>query len=354
MTGLTMDDVRAAVLGGAVLGGGGGGSMQNGLGLGELAIRRGPLEMVSIEEMPEEAQIVTCSYVGSPAAEHICVRPEAYLRTLEMLCEAGVRVDGLISNECGGTAVVNGWLQAAVLGVPLVDAPCNGRAHPTGVMGAMGLHRVEGYTSIQAAAGGDEDAGRYVEVLVRAGLEEASALVRQAAVQAGGMVAVARNPVSAGYVRTHTAPGAIGMCIQLGRTMLAAQHQGGIAVCQAAGDFLDGEILAVEEVRAVELASAGGFDSGSVLLGDYELTFWNEYMTLEHGGERLATFPDLIMTLDAERGQPLTSAEIREGNHVALLVVPKGKLILGAGMRDPDLLRPAETLLGKALRVEDG
>jgi DUF917 family protein len=348
MTMLTMDDVRAAVLGG-----GGGGSMQNGLELGELAIRRGPPEMVPIEEMPGEAQIVTCSYVGSPAAEHICVRPEAYLRTLEMLREAGVRIDGLISNECGSMAVVNGWLQAAKLGVPLVDAPCNGRAHPTGVMGAMGLHKVDGYVSIQAVAGGDEAAGRYVEVLVRAGLAEASALVRQAAVQAGGMVAVARNPVSAGYVSGHAAPGAISMCIQLGRAMLAAQLNGGMAVSQAAAGFLDGEVLAVEEVRAVELASAGGFDSGRVMLDDYELTFWNEYMTLERGGERLATFPDLIMTLDAESGQPLTSAEIRAGQRAVLLYVPRDKLILGAGMRDPELLRPAESLLGKRL-LEEG
>jgi len=154
-------DVEAAVWGGAVLGGGGGGSMVNGLELGALALQTGQVNLINVENLPEDAVLVTCSYVGSPAAEHICVRPEAYLRALELLREnTGLDIAGLITNECGGTATVNGWLQAAALSLPVVDAPCNGRAHPTGVMGSMGLHAVEGYVSKQAAAGGEAETGR--------------------------------------------------------------------------------------------------------------------------------------------------------------------------------------------------
>ena len=39
-----------------------------------------------------------------------------------------------------------------------------------------------------------------------------------------------------------------------------------------------------------------------------QLTFWNEYATAEKDGKRLATFPDLIMTINAKTGEPVTTA----------------------------------------------
>jgi DUF917 family protein len=347
---LSQTDIEAAVLGGAVLGGGGGGALENGRALAALAFEHGSVDLLSIDEVSPDAVLVTCSYVGSPAAEHICVPPGAYLQAVEMLrAQAGISIGGLITNECGGTATVNGWLQAAALGLPLVDAPCNGRAHPTGLMGAMGLHAMPGYVSHQAAAGGDEKAGRSVALYVQASLETASAMVRQAAVQAGGMVAVARNPVQAGYVRQHGAPGAIRLCLALGKAMLAAVPQGGMAVSQAAADFLNGEVISAGVVDSVSLHSEGGFDVGKLRIGEYELDFWNEYMTLEKGSERLATFPDLIMTLSVSEGMPVTTAAAQQGQHLAILHAPRQRLILGAGMHHRELYEPAERVLGKRL-----
>lgn len=345
---LDINDVEAAVLDGAVLGGGGGGSLENGRALGAQALKRGSLELHAIEEIPADSILVTCSYVGSPAAEHVNVQPKDYLQAVRMLRRrARFRVGGLITNECGGTATVNGWLQAASLGLPLVDAPCNGRAHPTGLMGAMGLHTQPDYISHQAAVGGA--AGRYVELYVQGTLENTSTLVRQAAVQAGGMVAVARNPVKAGYVRRHGAPGAIRQCIDLGHAMLTAREEGGLSVAWTAAEMLGGRILGAGTVGEVSLRSEGGFDVGQVRIGEFVLDFWNEYMTLERNGERLATFPDLIMTLAEADGNPVTTAEVREGQQVLILQAPHERLILGAGMRYPELFAPVEWALGKTL-----
>jgi DUF917 family protein len=188
-----------------------------------------------------------------------------------------------------------------------------------------------------------------VALYVQASLETASAMVRQAAVHAGGMVAVARNPVQAAYVRQHGAPDAIQKCLALGQTMLAAAAQGGMAVCQAAVEFLGGEILAVNRVDSVSLVSSGGFDVGKLRIGEYELDFWNEYMILEKDGERVATFPDLIMTLSASNGMPVTTAAARQGQRLVVLHVPRQRLILGAGMRYRELIEPAERVLGKRL-----
>jgi hypothetical protein len=70
-------------------------------------------------------------------------------------------------------------------------------------------------------------------------------------------------------------------------------------------------------------------------------------MTLEQEGERLGTFPDLIALMDLSTGLPLPSANLQEGQKVLVILVPKGKLILGAGVKDPELLKEAEKVVGK-------
>ena len=356
---LDADTVEAAVLGGAVLGGGGGGSMALGRRNGLLAVELGAPELVDLDDVVPEAVLVTVSAVGSPAATTAYTLRMHYVRAVELIREqGGTALDGLITTECGALATVNGWLQAAVLGLPVVDAPCNGRAHPTGLMGSIGLHRVEGYVSTQAAAGGASAAGRYLELVARGSLERTASLVLQASVQAGGMVAVARNPVAASYARDHAAPGAIRQSIAVGRSMLERRDDGPAAMIEAVCAALRGEVAARGRVADVQLETDGGLDVGTVRvqMDDRqlaELGFWNEYVSLDLADadganpRRIATFPDLLVTLDASSGLPLSSAEVAVGQEVAVVRVDRRHLILGAGMRDPALLRTIEEATGR-------
>jgi DUF917 family protein len=102
-------------------------------------------------------------------------------------------------------------------------------------------------------------------------------------------------------------------------------------------------------VESLTLLTAGGFDTGSVRVGDLELTIWNEYMTLERSGRRLATFPDLIVTLDDRTGLPVASAELREGASVAVAVVPRSALRLAPAALDAANLAVIERALGKTI-----
>jgi DUF917 family protein len=72
-------------------------------------------------------------------------------------------------------------------------------------------------------------------------------------------------------------------------------------------------------------------------------------MTLERGGVRLATFPDLICTLDANDGTPRTSAELKPGIQVTVLRVPQRNLILGSGMRELAAFRAVENVLNRPI-----
>ena len=350
---LTQDHAEAAVYGGAVLGGGGGGFIAGGLERASLAIKWGSPELVTLDELDDDAIIITASVVGAPAAKERFIRPVDHIKALELLLEARpCDLAGIIANENGASSGINGWLQAAALSIPMVDAPCNGRAHPTGLMGAMGINRIQGYVSIQTAAGGNPTTGRYLEAIVEGRLETTANMIRYASVQAGGMVAVARDPISAGYLRKHAASGATRQAIELGQRMIAARKNGADAIIDAIVSELQGEISHRGKVTEVKIETIGGYDVGLVTIeGDRKaaVSFWNEYMTLDSDGSRQATFPDLITILSLESGLPVASAEVKDGQEVGVLVVNRKDLILGEGVRIEEALKEAEHAIGRSL-----
>lgn len=344
--------VEEAVLGGAILGGGGGGWVEEGRKLGRIALKKGFKGILRIQDLPEDALLLTVSAVGAPSAGSELLEPEDYVRAVERFIEkTRAKIDGLISSEIGALGVVNGWVQSAALEIPVVDAPCNGRAHPLALMGSMDLHRERNFISHQIAVGGGLKKANRVEDFFEGPLDVVSKNVREAAVRAGGIVAVARNPVPAGYVRKNGAPGAIEKAMRLGKIWLDNKPSGPKKIFRKICDFLGGDYVLRMRVKKISLKTEGGLDIGTVHLKTrtawYELTFWNEYMTFEREGQRLATFPDLIMTFDFQTLMPLISAQLKEDHEVAVITVPAQQLVLGAGMRDEELLGHIEKAVGK-------
>ena len=165
---LNSETGRWAMLGGCILGGGGGGGTNIGNMLLEMLEKAPALVLTPISELEDEAVILSASLVGAPAASEQYITPENMVRTVKLFIDNNpdVKLGGIITNENGAVATVNGWVQAAMLGLPLVDAQCNGRAHPTGVMGSMNLHKDKNYQTTMTYAGGNPATGRYVEGIV--------------------------------------------------------------------------------------------------------------------------------------------------------------------------------------------
>lgn len=351
MNSMKLDErmVEYAVYGGAVLGGGGGGWIEEGLRIGKLALEAGEPELVPLESFADDDLLVTVAVVGAPAAKTKYVKPVHYVKALEMVSFMTDRpVKAIHTNENGGETTINGWFQSALTGLPVVDFACNGRAHPTGVMGSMNLNEMQGYITHQAAVGGRGE--HYLEMGISGSLDHAATMVRRASIEAGGLVAVARNPIHVSYARANGAPGAITQAIGVGEVMLA--HQGEAAV-EAVAAKLGGRIFAAGEVTECRLETSGGFDAGMVKITDqgktFEMTFWNEYMTLELDGERLATFPDLIMTFDVDTGRPVITAAVHQGQRLAVLSVPKQRLLLSTTMYNSKLLQPIEPVIQRPI-----
>ncbi|MDR2869327.1 MAG: DUF917 family protein [Deferribacteraceae bacterium] len=347
---LTEEILNYAVVGGAILGGGGGGSRESGMRVGKAALMYASPELISIDEVDPEMLIVTASAVGAPAAKTGMATPRDYVHAVQMLeQQMGCKMGGIITNENGGTATINGWIQSAVLGIPLIDAPCNGRAHPTGTMGSMGLNNVAGFVSYQAAVGGNPDLGNYMELTVSGSLGHCASMIRKTADAAGGLVAVARNPVKASYVKAHGAVGGVSHAIDTGRAHAEGMKKSPQAAIEAVAAFLKGKIVVSGKVDELKLETVNAFDVGRVLIGRCEMTFWNEYMTLENGAERLMTFPDLIATFDLKTGLPVTSAEIAKGQEIAIVATSRSNIRLGAGCIDPALLKEIEPIINKTV-----
>jgi DUF917 family protein len=72
-------------------------------------------------------------------------------------------------------------------------------------------------------------------------------------------------------------------------------------------------------------------------------------MTAEAGGERLATFPDVLATLSTATGRIISIADIRVGDEVAVLHVTKANVPLGDGVKEPSVYPEVEAMLGKPL-----
>jgi len=349
---LTEKDVEAAVKGGSVYAAGGGGWADHGRMLGYAAVSIGKPELVSVDELPPDAWVATAAAIGAPASTTPWeMRGVDYVKAVQLLQDAlGEPLSGLMVGQNGKSSTLNGWLPSALLGTKVVDAVGDIRAHPTGDMGSIGLAGSP-EPMIQTAVGGNREENRYIELVVRGATAKISPVLRTAADQAGGFIASCRNPVRASYVRANAALGGISLALALGEAIIAAEPRGGSRVIDAIVETTGGGILARGTVRRKDVVyTREAFDIGTIALGEgagaTTLHVMNEYMAVEAAdGTRLATFPDVIATLDAA-GTPLSVGQLREGMYIFVLHVPKSVIPLASSVLDPSVYPHVEKSMG--------
>ena len=339
-----VSDLEAAVLGGLVLsaGGSGRGSAGRHRRLGEAALSYGAVTFATLDELDDDDAILVSTAVGAPGAGKTNTEPrDAVEAAHAILAASGVDPGGVIPGHVPG---LYAWVIASALGVPVVDAATNGRAHPTVKMGAMGLaSRPEVKIWQAGAAAGDAP----LSVLVYGDVMKTSGVMRAAAIQCGGLMNAVRGPFSAGFVREHGAPGAITFAHGLGDAMLAKKDA---AQIQAAADFLKGESYS-GEVAANDVDYRDGFDVGRLSIrtpqGLLILGVYNEFMTATLDGTRIATFPDMLASFDARTGEPVAVSEMKVGTAGAIVIAPSRSIPLGAGVFDPAVYPEVEKAMGE-------
>lgn len=349
---LTEKDVEPAVKGGSVYAAGGGGWSDHGRMLGYAAVKVGRPELVGIDELAPDDWVATAAAIGAPASTTAWeMQGIDYIKAAQLLQEAlGEKLSGLIIGQNGKSSTLNGWLPSAVLGTKVVDAVGDVRAHPTGDMGSLGL-AASPEQMIQTAVGGNRSENRYIELVVKGATAKVSPVLRTASDQSGGFIASCRNPIRASYVKQHAALGGISLALKLGEAIIAAEAKGRHAVIDAIVDTTGGTILAKGTISAKSVVyTREAFDIGTVQIGKGDqastLHVMNEYMAVtDAGGNRLATFPDVITTLNAQ-GEPLSVGELAEGMEIFVLHVPKAVIPLSSSVLDPSVYPVVERAMG--------
>jgi uncharacterized protein len=151
-----------------------------------------------------------------------------------------------------------------------------------------------------------------------------------------------RGPFQAGFVRKHGAPRSITFCMELGEKL----RDGGL---KGAVDYLKGSVLVEGTVAENDVVYRDGFDVGRIRIGDVTLGVYNEYMSADRAGKRVATFPDFLGSLDPQSGEPLAISELKPGRRVAIVYASRDNIPLGAGVFDPAVYPEVEAAMGVPL-----
>jgi DUF917 family protein len=175
-------------------------------------------------------------------------------------------------------------------------------------------------------------------------------MVRAQAREMEALIAMSRDPVPVSYTKKHGAPGAITYAIELGKRFIEGSTPDDKV--NKAIDYLDGKLICKGTVTTKFIEAKGGFDTGFMTIKSgedlWELTYVNEYMTLEQDNMRFSTFPDLMTTFDI-KGNPITSAAVEPGDELYLVVVDKEKIPVGDGNKYSENYKPIEEALGKPM-----
>ncbi|MDE7244897.1 MAG: DUF917 family protein [Oscillospiraceae bacterium] len=341
---ITKEQAQNILSGSLFLGCGGGGSGD--IGQDIIDKTDGKVSMMSMEEAKKfgpDALFITISGVGSPASKESYCGDAAYSRIVEITRELQKanpslpqgEIRGLIPSEMGAASSFGPFMTSAQLGIPVINTACDGRAHPFGSMGSLGLQTLP-KPVIQVACGGDPKKNRYLEVSVIAAVDPAAEIIRTSASNAGGLVEVARNPVDYPYLERTSAIDCYSLAEAIGQEFneKTQTEEKLKRVCAV----VKGDIIAEGTVGPVTIETKNALDYGHLEVigpnGKFEMYFCNEYMAVNSpDGVRLFTFPDLIVTANLETGRPLSTAELKEGDKVCLLGSSWKNMILGLGVR---------------------
>ena len=320
------EDLDDIAIGGAILGTGGGGDPYVGKLMAKEAIRRhGPVKLVDVSELPDDALVVPVCMMGAPTVmtEKLPQGDELItaFRKLEQLL--GRKIDAVLCGEAGGVNSTTPFVVAAATGLPLVDGDGMGRAYPELQMVTFTLHGVSATPMVLCD---DKGNSLVLETVSNAWTER---LARAATVEMGGSALLAFYPMSGDVAKACVVRGTLSLCANLGRTLREARASNSEPVA-AISALLGASTLFHGRLTDIDRRTVGGFARGSARFDGvegwkgqtFQLDFQNEFLMAACNGEIVCTTPDLITLLEAESGNPVTADSLRYGLRLIALAFP--------------------------------
>jgi hypothetical protein len=323
---ITVSDLDDIGAGASVLGTGGGGDPYIATLLAESSLAvTGPVPLVALEEIDDDAFVVLAAGSGSPTVllEKFPSIDQVIAPARALATYLGRSITHIACAEVGGGNSMVPIVAAGQLGVPLIDADAIGRAFPEIQMTLPALNGVTSTPMVLA-----DEKGNTV-VLDTVDNQWGELLSRSVSIDMGCSAMVGCYAMTGKQARESLVAGSISLSADLGRVARVArdQHHDPVAaiVSRLRGRHLfDGKV--VDTIRRTE----GGLSRGETrLLGMHRyagselvLEFQNEYLIAVRDKVAQASVPDLICTVDAETGHAVTAERLRFGHRLSVFAAP--------------------------------
>ena len=308
--------------GAAVLGTGGGGDPYIGALLAAQALREhGDVTVVTLDEVPDDALVLTVAMMGAPTVmvEKLPSLTEVVAPVHALSASLGRPVTHIACAEVGGVNSTIPIAAAAALGLPLIDADGMGRAFPELQMVLPTLYGIDA----SPLAFSDEKGNTGVLTTVDNSWTER--IARVACVEMGCSVMISGFPMSGAQAREALVADSLSLCREIGDGIEAARAEKADPV-ERTVRLLGGRELFSGKVVDVERATTTGFARGRARIDgvdvSLELSFQNEHLMAALDGVTLVTTPDLIMVLEHDSGEPITTEGLRYGQRVRVISAP--------------------------------
>lgn len=304
------------IQGATFLGTGGGGSPTT----GEIVIERSlvgkKIELVSVDEVEDDASIAVIAGMGAPEAlkkRGWSTESVNAFKALEKV--TGVTFDYVIPVETGGFNSITPMTVSAERGIPTIDADGAGRAIPEL---QMTMFYINGIPVSPTALADDTNIWAVLNAEDTFKMEElARAITTVLGMQAG----LACHSMSGKQMKKAVIQNTVTRAESVGRAIREAKEAGKDPV-EAVLQDTGGVLLGQGRVRSVFTETRGGFDFGKVSIeadgATLRVDYKNENMLAWRDDRLVAMVPDNICYISSN-GQPLTNADIEEGMDVAVV-----------------------------------
>lgn len=324
---LKEEDLLPLSIGAALLGTGGGGNPYIGMLRARELIRKGAqVRVIPLEALNDDAWIAEVGGIGAPVVgvEKIEEGGECYRAMRAVEETAGVKVSAVISAEIGGANAIEPIIAAAMAGLPVVDGDGMGRAFPEVQMTTYMIYGAD----VSPAAIADEKGNVVVfrEIIDMFWLER---FARDVAVAMGAGAGFAVAPMRGDFVRRTAIPGTVTQALEIGRTVLDARAKRQNVVERVVAST-GAKLFFTGKITDIRRELKGGFARGHAIIagiGDWSgsearIAIQNENLVLWIDEKPVVMVPDLIMNLEIDTGEPITTEMLRYGQRVAVIGLP--------------------------------
>ena len=342
MTTITPELLEDLAVGAAVLGTGGGGDPYTGKLLARAAIEAyGPVELLSLDDLPDATWIAACGAMGAPTIliEKVPSGEEIHLAFDTYEAHTGRAVEAIIPFEAGGMNSMAPILAAAKRRVPVIDADGIGRAFPQLEMETFNVYGVDANPVAIA-----DEKGNAVVVEAR-DAAQSEWLARGITIRMGGQSWIVNYGMDGATAKRVSVPGTMSLAVGIGRTLREARAGrrdpiADLVTFFASTHYKHAKLIASGKITDVARSVKNGWSVGIATIAPFDpdrkpvtITIQNEYLVAMEGESVLAIVPDLVCLLDLDTAEPITTERLRYGQRVNVLAVQTPPI-----MRTPEAL----------------